>query len=72
MITYKKRPHTNKISDICNNTFQPIDVFLDGKNVGRILKIGQTEKYAYYPKGSNTGGDSFSSIELVKKSIEEC
>lgn len=58
------------------NSLGNIDVILYGKKVGSILKISNGVKiigYAYQPKGTTGShqGDTYNTIEQVKKSIED-
>ena len=51
------------------NSLKDIQVKLDGKVVGRIIrKKGQG--YAYQPKGTKISGEIHSTVDEVKKSIE--
>lgn len=48
-------------------------VYLAGKHVGNIRKekIESKWTYRYYPKGSQVGGEAFSTLIECKKSLEE-
>lgn len=47
-----------------------IQVYLDKKHVGDIKKI-HNQAYYYQPKGSKVQGNIFTSVALVKRSLEE-
>jgi len=55
MITYEEFPNLIKVK-------------LEGKLVGHIEYVGKG--YQYKPKGQKTGGDVFSTLVAVKKSLE--
>jgi hypothetical protein len=46
-----------------------IDVLLDKKTVGYILK-NKENLFQYFPKGNKEGGSQFKTISEVKKSLE--
>ncbi len=46
-----------------------IAVRLDGKIVGSIKQV--RGGYQYFPKGSMTGGETFTSVQAVKLSLED-
>jgi hypothetical protein len=46
-----------------------VQVLIAGKRVGDIERV--FSGYRYFPKGSNVGGASFSTIQEVKRSLEE-
>ena len=44
-------------------------VFLDGKEVGRIHKVGNG--WSYFPKGQKKGGEVFKSLAACKFSLRD-
>lgn len=46
-----------------------VDVLLEGKIVGEIRHVATG--YVYFPKGQRTGGETFDTLALCKKSLEE-
>ena len=48
---------------------EPLLVKVDGKISGEIRKVDGG--YQYFPKGSKTGGEIFSSVTLVQRSLSE-
>ena len=47
---------------------KPLKVSLDGKIVGEIRKV--PTGYQYFPKGQKTGGEIFTTVTKVQKSLE--
>ena len=54
--------------DVSSNGRFMLDVRLNGKKVGTIWH--EEKGYRYYPKGSDTGGNSFITLDACQRSLE--
>lgn len=48
----------------------PLKVQLDGRIIGEIRKVASGQ-FQYFPKGQKEGGEVFSTVTLVQKSLSE-
>lgn len=47
-----------------------LNVYLDGKRVGRIVQDAAAKEWYYQPNGQSHRGESFKSLAAVKRSLE--